>query len=58
MWVDYMPVDVEVDHDNTRIFHIFELRIGINEFDHRSFFIATIKKIPVLSSSIPTFIKN
>ena len=37
MWVDYKPVDVEVD-DNTRIFHVFELRIEMNEFDHRSYF--------------------
>ena len=34
MWVDCKPVDVEVDDDNTGIFHVFELRIGMNEFDH------------------------
>ena len=39
MWVNYQLVDVEVDDDNTGIFHVFELRIGMNEFDHRSFFI-------------------
>ena len=33
MWVDYKPVDVEIDNDNTGIFHIFELRIGMNDFD-------------------------
>ena len=37
MWVDCKPVDVEVDDDNTGIFHVFELRIQMNEFDHRSF---------------------
>lgn len=26
-----------LDNDNTGIFHVFELRIGKNEFDHRSF---------------------
>ena len=26
-----------LDNDNTGIFHVFELRIGMNEFDHRSF---------------------
>ena len=35
MWVDYKPVDVEIDDDNTGIFHVFEMRIGMNEFDHR-----------------------
>ena len=25
-------------NDNTGIFHLFELRIGMNEFDHRSFY--------------------
>ena len=35
-WVHYKPVDVEIDDDNTGIFHAFELRIGMNEFDHRS----------------------
>ena len=37
MWVDYKPVDVEIDDDNTRIFHVFEMRIGMNEFGHRIF---------------------
>ena len=37
MWVDCKPVDVEVDDGNTGIFHVFELRIEVNEFDHRSF---------------------
>ena len=36
MWVDYKPVDVEIDDDNTGSFHVFQLWIGINEFDHRS----------------------
>lgn len=27
-----------LDNDNTGIFHVFELRIGKNEFDHRSFY--------------------
>ena len=31
MWVDYKPVDVEIDDDNTGIFHVFEMRIGRNE---------------------------
>ena len=30
MWVDYEPVDVEIDDDNTRIFHVFEMRVGMN----------------------------
>ena len=24
-----------LDDDNTGIFHVFEMRIGMNEFDHR-----------------------
>ena len=37
MWVDYnyKPVDVEIDDDNTGIFHVFGMRIGMNEFHHR-----------------------
>ena len=27
MWLDYKPVDVETDDDNTGIFHVFEIRI-------------------------------
>ena len=38
MRVDYKLVDVEASDDNTRIFHVFEMRIGINEFDQRIFF--------------------
>ena len=35
MWVDYEPVDVEIDGDNTGIFHVlFEMWIGMIEFDH------------------------
>ena len=30
MSVDYKPVDVEIDYDNTGMFHVFELRIGIH----------------------------
>ena len=37
MWVDYKPVDVDIDDGNTGIFHGFELRVGMNEFDHRRF---------------------
>ena len=33
MWVDYNPVDVEMDDDNTRSSHVFQMRIGMNEFD-------------------------
>ena len=29
----YKPVDLEIDDDNRGIFHVFELRIGMNEFD-------------------------
>ena len=29
MWVDHKLVDVEVYDDNTGIFHIYEMRIGI-----------------------------
>ena len=35
MWVDYKPVDVEIGDYNKGIFHVFEMRIGMNEFDHR-----------------------
>ena len=38
IWVDYEPVDVKIDDDNTGIFRVFEMRIGMNEFDHRIFF--------------------
>ena len=38
MWVDYQLVDVEIDDDNTGSFHVFELRIGMSEFYHRSFY--------------------
>ena len=49
MRVDYELVDVEASDDNTRIFHVFEMRIGINEFDQRIFLkcILNIWKIPV-----------
>ena len=33
MWVDYKPVVVEMDDIYTGIFHIFEMRIGMDEFD-------------------------
>ena len=26
-WVDYKPVYVEIDDDNTGLFHVFEIRI-------------------------------
>ena len=26
-WVDYKPVYVEIDDDNTGIFHVFEIRV-------------------------------
>lgn len=35
-WGDYKPVEVEIDDHNTGILHAFELRIGMNEFDHCS----------------------
>ena len=35
MWVDYKPVDVEIADDKTGIFLVFEMRIRMNEFDHR-----------------------
>ena len=35
IWVDYKPVDGEMDDDNTEISHAFEMRMRINEFDHR-----------------------
>ena len=35
IWVDYKPVNVEIDDDNTGIVRVFEIRIGMNEFDHR-----------------------
>ena len=34
MGVDYKPVYAEIDNDdNTEIFHVFEMRIGMNDFD-------------------------
>ena len=35
MWVDYEPVNMEIDDDNLRIFHVFEMQIEMNEFYHR-----------------------
>ena len=32
MWVDHKPVNVEIDDDNSRIFYVFEMWIGMNEF--------------------------
>ena len=32
MWVDYKPVDVAIDDDRQEFFHVFEIRIGMNEF--------------------------
>ena len=29
MWVDYKLVDVEIYDDNTGIFHVYEMQIGI-----------------------------
>ena len=29
MWVDHKPIDVEIHHDNTGIFHVFELGFHI-----------------------------
>ena len=52
MWVNYQLVDVEVDDGNTGIFHVFELRIGMNEFDHRSFFITATCQ-PRLTQNVP-----
>ena len=35
IWVDHRPVVVEIDDDNyITIFHVFEMWIGMNEFDH------------------------
>ena len=31
MWVDYKPVDVEIDDGDTRIFCVFEMGIRMNE---------------------------
>ena len=28
MWVDYKPINVEMDDDNTGVFHVFEMWIG------------------------------
>ena len=38
MWGDSKLVDLEIDDSNTAIHHVFEMRRGMNEFDHRSFF--------------------
>ena len=29
-----LPTNGFLDDDNTRMFHVFEMRIGINEFNH------------------------
>ena len=34
MWVDYKPVDEEIEDDYSGISHVFEMRIEMNEFDH------------------------
>ena len=34
-WVDCKPEDVEIVDDSEGIFHVFQMRIGMNEFDHR-----------------------
>ena len=34
MWVNYKPVDMDIDDDNKGIFHVFEMQIGMNEFHH------------------------
>ena len=33
MWVSYKPIDVELDDDNTEIFHLFKMQIAMNESD-------------------------
>lgn len=33
MWVNYKPVDVDID-DDKGIFHASEMQIGMNEFHH------------------------
>ena len=35
MWVDHEPGDVEI-HDSNTIILVFEMRIGMNEFDDTS----------------------
>ena len=30
MWVNYKPIDAEIDDDKTRIFHVFEMWIGLD----------------------------
>ena len=47
--VDYKPLDVGIDDVNTGIFHLFEMRIGMNECC-----ILNTRKIPMLSSPIST----
>lgn len=39
MWSDSKLVDVEIDDNNTGIYHVFEMQRGMNEFDHRIFFL-------------------
>ena len=34
MWRDYKPVEVEIDDDNTGIFHVFEIQILNNHDPH------------------------
>ena len=34
MWVTCKSVDVEIHGDNRVIINVFEIRIGMNEFDH------------------------
>ena len=34
MWLDYKPVEVEIDDDNTGIFHVFEIQVFNNHDPH------------------------
>ena len=53
MQVDFEAVDVEIDDDNTGTFLVFELRIGMNEFDHRSLFFIKLHKYGIDRVKIP-----
>ena len=50
MSVDYKPVDVEIAADNSGMFHVFEMRKGMNKFDHR--FLALLKRTRQMPTTI------
>ena len=57
MGVDYKPVDIEIDDHNTIIFYVFEMQIGMNEFDQGIFaLLKLLQERPENSRPEPGFI--